>query len=72
MKPQFRLPLYIALVLAGILAIILKRVDQFGMVLGVLGIVVGLVAIYWWSQHKPQEVTKEDNPSDQNPPSASA
>lgn len=72
MKSQFRLPLFVALVLVGLLAIILKRDDPFGMVLGALGIGVGLVAIFQWSQHKPSDPPREENPSDQNPPSPSA
>ncbi|MBI1743147.1 hypothetical protein HYR54_08790 [Candidatus Acetothermia bacterium] len=72
MKPQFRLPLYVALVLVGLLAIVFKRDDPFGMVLGALGIGVGFVAIYQWSQHKPSDQPSEENPSDQNPPAPSA
>ena len=72
MKSQFRLPLYVALVLVGLVAIIFKRDDPFGMVLGALGIGVGFVAIFQWSQHKRSDQPNEENPSDPNPRSPSA
>jgi hypothetical protein len=67
-KPQLRLPLYFGLIVMGLLAILLKRDDSLGLVLGLLGIGVGAVAIYWWSTHRPAPETDDVEPSEQNPP----
>lgn len=61
MKSRLRLPLYVALVLAGILTAIFKRDDQFGMILGMIAIAVGFMAIFRWSQQKPDLYTEEKN-----------
>lgn len=65
MKTQLRLPLYVALVLAGILTAILKRDDQFGLILGLLAIAVGFISIYRWSLHKPDAVAPHNENQDE-------
>ena len=64
MKSPWRLPLYVALVLAGILTAIYKRDDQFGLVLGMMAIAVGFVAVYRWYQLKSNLITHEEETSE--------
>ena len=66
MKPLFRLLLYSALIVVGLVAIILKREDQFGLVLGIMGIGVGIVAVYWWLHHKPETTPCKDTSPEEN------
>ncbi len=71
MREPLRMPLYVALVLAGVLAIVFKKDDPLGMIIGGLGVAIGAYAIYYWTQQRPAERLIDQNPSDQDPPVSS-
>jgi hypothetical protein len=71
MREPLRLPLYVALVLVGVLAIVFKKDDPLGMIIGGLGVAIGAYAIYYWTQQRTAENLIGQNPSDQDPPASS-